>query len=151
MRVLCALAFVLLLAGLVVASIVGGKDSPAGDVWGPMLLAFALVTVALGAVWLMAGARAALPGVAAHRGKIAAAVVVVALVVASRMLVNAPAGVGEVAAVQPGESTPAVASVEEVARVGCACAEGKACAGPRGGRYCTNEGGGKRYLAGADK
>lgn len=39
-----------------------------------------------------------------------------------------------------------VTTIERQAeRVGCLCADGSLCAGPRGGRYCIKPDGGKKY------
>lgn len=54
-RVLSAVAFVALLVVLLIAGLVGGKDSYFGVAGAAMLLAFAVVAMGNGLVWLVAG------------------------------------------------------------------------------------------------
>lgn len=56
-RVLSGVAFVLLLVVLLIAGLIGGKDSAASLAWSPLLVSFAVVAMGNGLVWLVAGVR----------------------------------------------------------------------------------------------
>lgn len=150
-RALCAAGAVAgLVAGLAVA-LFAGKDSPIWDVALGGGLAFAVVSVGLGFSWMVTFARLrkwrAL-GVAVVIVALGAAVIgswagreveAVALPVDDRGEGSAPVVVR-----QEGEA-PGAGQVEGVAQAGCLCAEGALCIGPRGGRYCIKNDGGKKY------
>ena len=127
-RVLSAVIAGALVVGLLVAWLFGGKDSPAGDVLISMLPAFVLVVLA-------SGFARALPWALRNKAKAAAGV----------LLAMAAGGVawglsGALPEVAQGENRTLPAAV------GCDCAAGVVCEGPRGGRYCLRPDGSKKYF-----
>lgn len=141
-RVLCAVAAVLIAASLLIAWLFGGKDAAAGSVLAGMVPAFTIVACVLG---LGHGVKAAREHPKAGAGALA----IVCVVIAAAWWQSSPmaeAVTAQAAATQAEAATPEAAAP---ARAGpCACADGALCAGPRGGRYCLTDAGNKRYQQG---
>lgn len=149
-RVLCGVLAVLLLAALVVAGLVGGKDAPESRLWSGMLPAFLLVVVVFGLSWLARGGVAAVPWLKENPGKVAAVVVGLAVAAAAAGWLDvapeapeAPAAISMPAPVVEAPTAAPVAQFEQQAS--CDCASGAVCTGPRGGRYCIRQDGKKQY------
>lgn len=138
-RVLCAVLAVVLAVVLVVAALFGGKASPA---WAALdgALAFAVVAGWLALARLYEAARADWRGVASRAAFLLAGVALVG---------SAKWYAAEQAAVIKAE--PAAVVKAEPAAESCPCGTGAICEGPRGGRYCIADGGGKRYLAAGER
>ncbi len=141
-RVACGLGYL-----IAQAVTIGGAFS--GAVWaggseGPVSLAFgffgSLLISAIG--WIFKGSAAGWRAVSASgMNKRSAA----AMVIGAWVVVWALGSFAEMMQEREEKKTAAAALVVPVAS-DCACASGAVCEGPQGGRYCTTEGGKKRYV-----
>lgn len=94
-----------------------------------------------------AGRQSGLMGwVGENRGRAAAVVAVVLIVVAGASFVGFGPSSDAAAVPLVGEPEAPLAGVADSSAAGCLCASGGVCVGPRGGKYCTTDAGKKRYL-----
>lgn len=136
-RVACGLGWVLLEAGLLAGWLAGwrwaGVDAAIGAAVG-----FAGPVLVLGSI---AAAEWAIGAARAGHGRRLAAIGAALVVFAAGAWWLWPG------AVQGPPETAQAAQAEAAQAVDCPCASGRICEGPRGGRYCITDAGGKRYQA----
>lgn len=173
-RVLCLVLFVVGVVAALVFAIFGGRGSVAWDVGFSAVLSFGVVAFLLGLSWLadLFGGRGGVGFLSA--GKYAvwffAALGYVALLMPSKKT-EKPAESPSAAIVAPAHAAPLVSNAGPGAAVDagpgaapvapvapvvteqgggavvevCDCSTGAVCTGPRGGKFCVDASGNKRY------